>query len=144
MRAVVLDRDAEGDAVIARSRPATALAHARGVVDVVADERAGAQADAAVGPARAAECPLGDSISPRDAGGICEATAHVEIAVGERQGSDPGGERPVPGSVRAQCGPGAAVPPGDVVGPGEACGVVEGPAHVEVPAEDRPGRRQHR
>ena len=66
-RAVVLDRDAEGDGVAARGRPGAALAGAGGVVDVVADERAGAEADAAVGPADGPERP----ISPRSRPSRC-------------------------------------------------------------------------
>ncbi len=89
------------------------------------------------GPGAAA--PPGDLVGLGDARGVGEAAAHVEVAAGDREGPDREVERPVTGAVRAESGPGAAVPPGDVVGLGDARGVGEVPAHVEVAAGDREG-----
>ena len=91
-----------------------------------------------------AAVPPGDVVGPREACGVGEGPAHVEVAAGDRQGADVVGERPVAGAVRAQGGPGAAVPPGDVVGPRDACGVDEATAHVEVRCPRPRGRRRRR
>ncbi len=86
-----------------------------------------------------AAVPPGDVVGLGDARGVGELPAHVEVAAGDREGVDDAVEGPVAGAVRAQGGPGAAVPPGDVVGLGMPAALMKLPAHVEVAAGDREG-----